>query len=241
MKKIFLIIFLILTLSSFSSFIFAENYSIEGTWLKCITNIDSFSCSPSEFESIMNPMVSSAKNSCIVVQISKSQDGYSIVNYFTNEKYTDVNYQNNEINFKTNKTQNNINYTTNTICDLDSETSGKCKDSLIINYSNYYSCQSTISSTLLKIDILKNSNYTNNLTELISLLKNGTKGTWKLFGTSFEITDMSIFENVKSVWAWDGTKWNIYSSDPNIYNLLIKYKIPVIEKIDANSGFWVNF
>ncbi len=63
---------------------------------------------------------------------------------------------------------------------------------------------------------------------------------WYLAGTGCDITDMNIFNNVKTVWYWNNNSWMIYSNDPNILKIIQKYNIPPIVEIPAKRGFWIN-
>ncbi len=72
--------------------------------------------------------------------------------------------------------------------------------------------------------------------DIINSLDSG----WSLAGTSVSITDMSIFDNVKTVWAWNGNSWMIYSPLQSIQNIISSYSISPLTEISANSGFWIN-
>jgi len=63
---------------------------------------------------------------------------------------------------------------------------------------------------------------------------------WSLSGTCENITDLSIFANVKTVWAWNGASWSIYSPIDAVKELIKKYSISQLTGISAKSGFWIN-
>lgn len=72
----------------------------------------------------------------------------------------------------------------------------------------------------------------------VKLKKNDIKSLpsgWSLIGTSYEISDLSIFDEVKIVWYWDNG-WKAYSS---VYDLSMHINVNSLGKIDTNKGFWV--
>ena len=74
----------------------------------------------------------------------------------------------------------------------------------------------------------------------IDKLNNLSTG-WHLLGTSTNIDNLSIFDNVDIVWKWNENSWEAYSSN-NMINTMIKNnsKIDTLEKIEADKGFWIN-
>jgi hypothetical protein len=63
---------------------------------------------------------------------------------------------------------------------------------------------------------------------------------WSLSGTCENITDLSIFADVKTVWSWNGSSWSIYSPIDTVKELIKKYSISQLTGISAKSGFWIN-
>jgi hypothetical protein len=65
---------------------------------------------------------------------------------------------------------------------------------------------------------------------------------WNLLGagSNIDITDLSNIENIKTVWKWNGSNWQIWSPVEVIDNLINIYKIETITTIEQGEGFWVN-
>jgi hypothetical protein len=63
---------------------------------------------------------------------------------------------------------------------------------------------------------------------------------WSLAGTGCDITDMSIFAGVNTVWKWTGSAWAVYSPKDTISTLLNNYGITPVTIIHAKEGFWIN-
>jgi hypothetical protein len=63
---------------------------------------------------------------------------------------------------------------------------------------------------------------------------------WTLTSTPFEIRDLSVFDGVKSVWVYDGSKWSAYSSDSEISKKIISSsEVDTLKVIPAKSGIWI--
>ena len=62
---------------------------------------------------------------------------------------------------------------------------------------------------------------------------------WHMLGTSMELDDLTIFDAAVSVWKWNGTEWEAYSSDEKITLELEDKGIAPLETIEPNGGFWV--
>ena len=60
---------------------------------------------------------------------------------------------------------------------------------------------------------------------------------WHLLGSSKDISDLTIFDNVKYVWNYKDKKWSFYSNDNTIY--INNEDIDDLKTIKANSGFWI--
>lgn len=52
---------------------------------------------------------------------------------------------------------------------------------------------------------------------------------WHLLGTSSEIDDFSIFENIDLIWKFDGDRWQVYANKG----------VGSFDKIEKNRGFWI--
>ena len=67
---------------------------------------------------------------------------------------------------------------------------------------------------------------------------------WNLLGVVQNIAPGALpdSQNLKTVWKWDvaGQKWEAWSPDANIKNLINQYQLGVISVIKAKEGFWVN-
>ena len=61
---------------------------------------------------------------------------------------------------------------------------------------------------------------------------------WNLIGSGCEITDLSLFDGVKIVWAYENGEWKAYSSDEEIMKI-INEKYGVLTHINAKEGFWL--
>ena len=72
-------------------------------------------------------------------------------------------------------------------------------------------------------------------TEDISNLESG----WHLVGTSQAITDLSIFDTAKVVWAWNNG-WKFYSPIQSIQETIASsLSYTSLDQIDAQKGFWI--
>ena len=64
---------------------------------------------------------------------------------------------------------------------------------------------------------------------------------WNLLGAPCNIP-VSAFnkEGVVTVWRWTGCKWEVYSPNEKIKELIDAYGLPTFDEINALEGFWVN-
>jgi len=46
--------------------------------------------------------------------------------------------------------------------------------------------------------------------------------------------------DIKTVWRWTGSNWQIWSPNENIMDMLSNYGIDAIETVNRGEGFWVN-
>lgn len=76
------------------------------------------------------------------------------------------------------------------------------------------------------------------LTQLKSAIDGAGNG-WSLMGTSIPISDFSIFDDVKSVWAWKNTQWSVYATNPTLQVALQQDGFPVLTQIGSHGGFWI--
>ena len=58
-------------------------------------------------------------------------------------------------------------------------------------------------------------------------------------GTSFEITDFDIFENVKIVWSLNDGEWKAYAPNNEMMIKIENSKTTILNIIEPNSGFWI--
>ncbi len=81
-----------------------------------------------------------------------------------------------------------------------------------------------------------------NLTLLFSSDEIALKSGWNLVGASEEIDINQTFnnENISTVWRWTGSKWEIYSPDTSLSNLIKNYGINTLQKTNTFEGFWVS-
>ncbi len=67
---------------------------------------------------------------------------------------------------------------------------------------------------------------------------------WKLESTAC-INDISPdsylpLANVKTIWKWSGTNWQVWSPDKTLKTLIETYKLTNIKYLNHYNGFWVN-
>jgi hypothetical protein len=66
---------------------------------------------------------------------------------------------------------------------------------------------------------------------------------WNLIGwcgKSLPPSEVSALNNIKTLWEWTGTSWQIWSPDSNIVSFINSYSIKSIDKLTAGEGFWIN-
>jgi len=91
-----------------------------------------------------------------------------------------------------------------------------------------------------------------NASEKMNIKVNGTEeygldlvnisSGWNLLGTGKLLTtdDLEILENIKTVWKWSGTGWQIWSPKTSILNLIKSYNLDIANEIKSGEGFWIN-
>ena len=63
---------------------------------------------------------------------------------------------------------------------------------------------------------------------------------WSLTSTPLDITDMSIFANVKMVWTYNNGQWSAYSPDASVAKKIADDKsVSALTTIPAKSGIWI--
>lgn len=62
---------------------------------------------------------------------------------------------------------------------------------------------------------------------------------WHNIANPTQITDMSIFVNVQTVWVYKDGIWSAYSPNTNISTALTEASISKLTSIDANSAMWI--
>ena len=235
MKKYFICFFLIF----FSKLLYSNEINLNGTWINCYKELKSISCSNSNIEDYVKSYFQNLINYCSFQEISQSNDIVTISNFLDKSKTTEGTFADNILKFQREYTTNGADVSDGTECTMNNN-HGNCIINAKVNLNYYgfnYICNLTLQSEYYKV-FLSEDNTSNDLIKSLGLF---SKNQWQLLGTTKEIEDMSIFNNVKSVWVWDEDKWKIYSSDNNILNLLEEYDIPILTNIKSNRGFWVLF
>ena len=67
----------------------------------------------------------------------------------------------------------------------------------------------------------------------------GLTSGWHLLGTSYYITDKSIFDNATVVWKYENNDWSAYSAIPELSQTLVNSGFATLNGVDENEGFWV--
>ena len=69
-------------------------------------------------------------------------------------------------------------------------------------------------------------------------------GSWNLESTacinSLVPNKLPNSNSVKTIWKWTGTKWQVWSPEESIRELIKSYQIEEIDSLEINNGFWVN-
>ena len=61
-----------------------------------------------------------------------------------------------------------------------------------------------------------------------------------MLGANSDINDMSTFDGVNIVWLYKNNKWNVYTHDTHIKELIAKtLYLGEITTIEKNEGFWI--
>jgi uncharacterized protein YkwD len=66
---------------------------------------------------------------------------------------------------------------------------------------------------------------------------------WTLLGTgkTTSLTEMEAkFADIKTLWKWNGSSWQIWSPNEQIKALIAQYGISSVTSIEKGEGFWVN-
>ncbi len=99
------------------------------------------------------------------------------------------------------------------------------------------------------IDLSENENkenpdeYNDNITlNFSSEILNLTAG-WNLKALPVNIPELVDekfnFDEIISIWKWDGKGWLIWTKNKFLKEIMLKYEIPIIDKILPGEGFWV--
>ncbi len=74
--------------------------------------------------------------------------------------------------------------------------------------------------------------------------KMNLKQGWNLVGgvlNNMNVDNITNSNCINSMWKWNNEekKWEVYSPDQNVQNLMKKYQLGKIDKINEGDGFWV--
>lgn len=179
-----------------------------------------------KFDDSKNRQISlNLKSGTYYIKIKRGYDGKESYNYNFNVRIYGAEESNITLDGKTvlyckehpiecGITNDIFKYTDEDIDKTKTDTIAYCKD-------NPSACGIVVSNPITKTDI--------------SELNDG----WHLLGSSEEIVDLSIFDEVLTVWSWNNG-WKAYSPVPDI-NKTIQSSgtIGTLNKVDAKNGFWI--
>ncbi len=78
-----------------------------------------------------------------------------------------------------------------------------------------------------------------NINNILEKIING----WSLLGSGVDIDENMLnnyFKDVKTIWVWNSNKWEIWTPDDKLKEILDAYNLPFLTNINKGKGFWVN-
>ena len=54
------------------------------------------------------------------------------------------------------------------------------------------------------------------------------------------LDNLSLFNNITTLWSWDGNTWKIYSPVSKLSSLILSYGIKTIDELTPGKGYWIN-